>query len=216
MGAERYEAVVIGGGPAGSAAAYTLAAAGKKVCLIDKSEFPRDKLCGGGLTFRSKREFERIFKRQWKAGLINSSQNVSFFSKGRFLASYKIRAKLYFTTRLSFDHYLLGLAQEAGATLKLGTAVAKIDFDRQSITLRTGEEVAFGFLIGADGVNSLVAKTLFGTSFDPATIAFALEDRHRRPPSPEPGPSRLSGSVFSGQGTGLKRVQSERTVSPGW
>ena len=60
---ESYEAVVVGGGPAGSAAAYTLAAAGKKVCLIDKAEFPRDKLCGGGLTFRSKRAFERIFKR---------------------------------------------------------------------------------------------------------------------------------------------------------
>jgi geranylgeranyl reductase family protein len=187
MGTERYEAVVVGGGPAGSAAAYTLAAAGKKVCLIDKSEFPRDKLCGGGLTFRSKREFERIFKRQWKADLINSSQDVSFFSKGRFLASYKIRAKLYFTTRLRFDHYLLGLAQKAGATLKLGDAVGKIDIERQSITLRSGEEIAFHFLIGADGVNSLVAKTLFGTSFDPATIAFALEAEVPRDRLPQQG-----------------------------
>lgn len=94
MGGTRYEAVVVGGGPAGSAAAYTLAAAGKKVCLIDKSEFPRDKLCGGGLTYRSKREFERIFKRQWKVELINFSQKVSFLSKGKFLTSYRIRDKL--------------------------------------------------------------------------------------------------------------------------
>jgi geranylgeranyl reductase family protein len=187
MGAERYEAVVVGGGPAGSAAAYTLAAAGKKVCLIDKSEFPRDKLCGGGLTFRSKREFERVFKRRWKAELINSSQDVSFFSKGKFLASYKIRAKLYFTTRLRFDHYLLGLAQDAGATLKLGDAVGKIDLERQSIALRSGKEIAFDFLIGADGVNSLVAKALFGKSFDPATIAFALEAEVPRDRLPQQG-----------------------------
>ena len=187
MATERYEAVVVGAGPAGSAAAYTLAAAGKKVCLIDKSEFPRDKLCGGGLTFRSKRAFEHIFKRRWKAELINSSQDVSFFSKGRFLASYKVGANIYFTTRLSFDHYLVGLAREAGATLKLGDAVSQIDLERNSMKLRSGEEVAFGFLIGADGVNSVVAKTLYGQSFDPETIAFALEAEVPRDRLPRQG-----------------------------
>jgi geranylgeranyl reductase family protein len=187
MGIERYEAVIIGGGPAGSAAAYTLAAAGKKVCLIDKSEFPRDKLCGGGLTFRSKRAFERVFKRRWKAELINSSQDVSFFSKGQFLASYKVGANIYFTKRLDFDHYLVGLAQEAGAVLKLGDAVSHLDLERNSITLRSGAEIAFDFLIGADGVNSVVAKTLFGQSFDPAKIAFALEAEVPRDRLPQHG-----------------------------
>jgi geranylgeranyl reductase family protein len=187
MSTERYEAVVVGGGPAGSAAAYTLAAAGKKVCLIDKAVFPRDKLCGGGLTFRSKIMFERIFKRPWKAELFISSRNVSFFSKGRFLASLKISSKLYFTTRLSFDDYLLGLARDAGTTLKLGDAVRKVDLERQSIALQSGEEVAFKFLIGADGVNSLVAKTLFGKSFDPATIGFTLEAEVPRDRLPQQG-----------------------------
>jgi flavin-dependent dehydrogenase len=187
MSIESYDAVVVGGGPAGSAAAYTLAAAGKKVCLVDKSKFPRDKLCGGGLTFRSKRTFQRVFKRRWKAGLINSSQDVSFFSKGLFLASYKVGANIDFTTRLGFDHYLLTLAQEAGATLKLGDAVGEIDVARSSITLRSGEKIGFGFLIGADGVNSVVAKTLFGQSFDPNTVAFALEAEVPRDRLPHQG-----------------------------
>lgn len=187
MNAERYDAVVVGGGPAGSAAAYTLAVAGKKVCLIDKSEFPRDKLCGGGLTFRSKRAFEQVFKRRWKSELINSSKDVSFFSKGQFLASYKVDANIYFTTRFSFDHYLVGLAQEAGATLRLGDAVSQIDLARNIITLRSGEEFAYGFLIGADGVNSVVAKTLYGQSFDPKTIAFALEAEVPRARLPQHG-----------------------------
>lgn len=175
MSAERYEAVVVGGGPAGSAAAFTLAAAGRKVCLIDKATFPRDKLCGGGLTFRSKREFERVFKRRWKSELINSSQDVSFFSKGRFLASFKVGANIYFTTRLGFDHYLLMLARDAGATLMLGDGVDEIDLDHSRVKLRSGRTIGFDFLIGADGVNSRVASTLYGRAFDPATVAFALE-----------------------------------------
>ncbi len=41
-----YDAIVLGGGPAGATASMFLAQAGKKVCLIDKAKFPRDKTCG--------------------------------------------------------------------------------------------------------------------------------------------------------------------------
>ena len=44
--------VVIGAGPAGSTAAYRLAAAGARVVMLDKARFPRDKPCGGGITWR--------------------------------------------------------------------------------------------------------------------------------------------------------------------
>ena len=60
--AAQFKVVVVGGGPAGSAAARTLAAAGVDVCVIDKSVFPRDKLCGGLLTLRSRKTFQQVFQ----------------------------------------------------------------------------------------------------------------------------------------------------------
>ena len=53
MTALHYDVAVIGAGPAGSAAAYFLARGGLRVALLDKSDFPRDKACGDGLTPRA-------------------------------------------------------------------------------------------------------------------------------------------------------------------
>jgi geranylgeranyl reductase family protein len=47
------DVIVVGGGPAGAAAAYWTAKAGHSVLLVEKSEFPREKTCGDGLTPRS-------------------------------------------------------------------------------------------------------------------------------------------------------------------
>jgi geranylgeranyl reductase family protein len=52
--------VVVGGGPAGAAAAITLARAGAPVLLIDKARFPRDKCCGDGLTADALRQLEGL------------------------------------------------------------------------------------------------------------------------------------------------------------
>src|SRR6266540_2196039 len=53
---ERFDAVVVGAGPAGSLTAYHLARAHARVLLVDKTRFPRDKPCGGGLTYRALRQ----------------------------------------------------------------------------------------------------------------------------------------------------------------
>src|SRR5947208_8814110 len=47
------DAVVVGGGPGGAAAAYHLARAGLDVLVVDRARFPRDKVCGDGLTPRA-------------------------------------------------------------------------------------------------------------------------------------------------------------------
>ena len=57
-----YDIIIIGGGPAGSTAAYLLSNFGYKALIIDKSRFPRKKLCGGLITRKTLKLNERIFK----------------------------------------------------------------------------------------------------------------------------------------------------------
>jgi geranylgeranyl reductase family protein len=56
----RADVAVVGGGPAGAAAAITLARAGRDVVLFDKARFPRDKCCGDGLTAGALRRYQRL------------------------------------------------------------------------------------------------------------------------------------------------------------
>ena len=51
--AEEYDVIVLGGGPSGSSTAAFLSQAGKKVLLLDRAKFPRDKICGDGISGRS-------------------------------------------------------------------------------------------------------------------------------------------------------------------
>jgi geranylgeranyl reductase family protein len=175
MDHEKFDVVVIGGGPAGSSAAFTLASAGLRTCLMDKQDFPRDKLCGGLVTPRAKRIFEETFAQQWDAGIFLSSDKISFFSKSTPLAAIDGHLSLFFTRRYDFDAYLLGLARKSGVFMKLGARVTTLDLEGRVVTLASGESVGFSVLIGADGVNSQVAKRLFGKSFDEKTIGFGLE-----------------------------------------
>ena len=56
----RCDVLVVGAGPAGSACAQLLAAAGQRVLLVDQHEFPRDKVCGDGLIPDSHAALQRL------------------------------------------------------------------------------------------------------------------------------------------------------------
>lgn len=172
---DKYTVIIAGGGPAGSSAAFTLAKQGIHVCLIDKAVFPREKLCGGLLTLRSKKIFDTVFGGNWDKAWNYQSNGIHFCTREKHLNGTDSYSELSFTHRISFDDYLLNMAKEAGAVVLEGDGILQLDTHAKSCTLRSGKTLSYTYLIGADGVNSIVAKTLFGSSFDKDTIGFALE-----------------------------------------
>ena len=170
---ELFDVVVAGGGPAGSAAAYTVARAGLSVCLVDKAVFPREKLCGGGLTDRCRATFESVFGRPLPADIVDDQGQMAFFMAGERLS--RMEGRLGLTMRRAFDAHLVDLARDAGAVTLLGDAVDLLDEAARRVTLKSGRVLTFGHLIAADGVSSGVARQMFGAAFDPAAIGFGLE-----------------------------------------
>ena len=191
MRKSRFDAIVVGGGPAGSAASFALASKGLSVCLIDKSAFPRDKLCGGMLTLRSKAIFEKVFLANWDPIIETVATGCDFYHKGTLLNSVRDYKETFFTSRYSFDAFLLALSESQGVYLIQNAIIKDISLDSNSLILNTGPRLYYDFLIGADGVHSLVARKLFGRSFMRNRIALGLQmdvpvdNRHKMIPHPE-------------------------------
>jgi geranylgeranyl reductase family protein len=167
--------VVMGGGPAGSAAAYTAARAGLSVVLVDKAAFPRDKLCGGLLSGRTAAQVDRVFGQGVVGDIFLPREHFLFSWKGRVFTEGDSEIGLNLTMRRDFDLWLLNLARAAGVEVFEAARGADPGLDTGTLTLATGETIAWRALIGADGVNSAVARELFGEAFDRKKIGFTLE-----------------------------------------
>jgi geranylgeranyl reductase family protein len=139
-----YDAAVVGAGPAGSTAAYRLAAAGLRVLLVDKATFPRDKPCGGGVTLRAARLLPFPIDPVVEDVIDRVECRLDYGPRFERTA----RAPLaYMTQRRRLDHFLLQRAAEAGAEVREGVTVDAAALDA-------------GVVIGADGCNGTSAKQL--------------------------------------------------------
>lgn len=178
--------VVIGAGPAGSAAAMTALSRGARVALIDKARFPRHKLCGGLITGRCADHMRDVFDQGIDEPLFETRDTFQFFMEAEHLADLTDAPPAHLTMRWDFDHALFQRAIKAGAMDYSGRRIATLDLKAAEVTLDTADTLTFRCLIGADGVRSCVAAALYGESFEPAKIGFALEiEETEHPPSPD-------------------------------
>ncbi|MGH3729420.1 MAG: FAD-dependent oxidoreductase, partial [Micromonosporaceae bacterium] len=136
--ADAADVIVVGAGPGGSAAAYHLARHGLDVLLLEKTEFPREKVCGDGLT-------PRAVKQLVKMGVVNdavTSGDGWQVNHGLRVIGGGIRMQLDWPelasypdygltrTRMDFDDILAQRAQNAGAKLQTSTNVTGPVFNK--------------------------------------------------------------------------------------
>ncbi len=151
-----YDAVVVGGGPAGSTAARRLARAGASVLLLDRARFPRDKPCGGGVTLRAAHEQEMDLSPVVERTVVGVRLSL------RLGAAFERRYEeplTCMTQRGRLDAYLAEGAVEAGAAFHDGEPVRALETDHRDVTVRTESgSYAARAVIGADGANGVVGR----------------------------------------------------------
>lgn len=114
-----YDALVIGAGPAGSAAAWALAGRGLRVALVDQHTFPRDKVCGDALIADALGALDAMgLRAAVEAASVQLPELRIFAPGGRHVS---LRGEFSCIPRLHFDHMLAQAAVAAGATLLEGT-----------------------------------------------------------------------------------------------
>ncbi len=160
------DVIVVGAGPAGTAAATALARAGRDVVVVDKAVFPRDKCCGDGLTTLALRELERV-------GL-QPSAVPSWFTvheaclrspSGREVCLPLPRGRGQFaavTPRVELDVALVDLARAAGADVVESARAVDVrpSDDAVAVVFDDGAQTRARYVVAADGMWSPMRKAL--------------------------------------------------------
>lgn len=167
------DVLIIGGGPSGSSCALKLRQGGLDVLVLDKAEFPRDKVCAGWITpavieesgldladYRSSRVLQPITG--FRTSLLGGREVATSYNHP---VSYGIR-------RCEFDHYLLS---RCGARLHLGRSLRKME--RMGRSWEVNGEIRAPLVVGAGGHFCPVARQFASTgeAADPAVLAQEIE-----------------------------------------
>jgi geranylgeranyl reductase family protein len=157
---------IVGGGPAGSAAAITAARSGLSVLLVDRATFPRDKCCGDGLTALALRLGEGLGLDPLLILGWQTVEDLVIHPPGGRSTRYPLPRGdgLYgaVVPRMQYDAALLDLARSAGADVRDGHGLTGINVDGDVATLEVEGlgTIRATTVVAADGMWSPTRKLL--------------------------------------------------------
>lgn len=174
---QEYDIAIVGGGPGGTTCALRLADSGLKVVLLEKEQFPRDKICGDALSGKVVSTLKYVqpelvpslYEFSEKLG----SWGIRFFApngqaldvpfkRERDTASQN--APGFISKRLDFDHFLWReVEKRQHCTLIQNQSLKQALSTPSGIVLKTADyHIKAQLVIGADGAHSMLAKELQG------------------------------------------------------
>ncbi len=156
---KHYKTIIVGAGPAGATCGYVLAKNNEECLIIEKNQFPRQKLCGGGLTGKAFTLLEEIYgKLDYNYCPVH---RMDIHWKGEEVCKIPLRDGIRTVVRKDFDHLLLNKYLEVGGKLLYDKAMSIAERDgKVFVSLRSGEELSCDTLVGADSANSIIRRYL--------------------------------------------------------
>ena len=183
-----YDVIIIGAGPSGSSAALYAHKMGLKTVLLDKSTFPRDKICGDALSGKSVRYMKELGVLDEVSKLKGASiKRITFGSPSHKqfdvnLSGSKNTGKIkegFVIPRKIFDNFLFDKAKNITET-KEAFKVTDIIYDNKKIIGIEGiqdkkkKKLYGSIILGCDGPNSIISKKLNLHKEDEANMAIAI------------------------------------------
>ena len=181
-----YDVVIVGGGPGGSTAAAFLAKKGRKVLLLDKEKWPRDKTCGDALSGKTRGVLRELGLEE-AVGKADHGEigGVLFSSPNGKTVSIPLQAAApgssagYTCRRQVYDNLLWQNAKACAETREGAQAIGVVRENGKICGVNVKgadgkeEEIRGKIIIGADGTSSMVAREVRGAQVDPAHTCIA-------------------------------------------
>lgn len=166
-----HDAIVVGAGPAGCAAAYDLAKGGRSVLLVDRCAFPRQKACAGGVTVKAVKALRYSIAPVIRAVCREMVMGRKLIESEVFRSAHPV---CVMTVRSEFDHYCFERTREAGAAFRVVKHISGLSAGPDGVSLSTEQGIIKGrYLIGADGAHSRIRR--LSGDFPPGEGGFAIE-----------------------------------------